>query len=544
MEKKKMSNKTIFHIVAIISIIIFCMSLAPKSLQNDTFYTIKIGELIVENGIDMKDHFSWHENLSYTYPHWLYDTIMYGIYSIGGWDGIYISTVVLSAILGLSIYLTNSKLTKNNITSFILTIGAMYLMKDYIAARAQLPTFILFVLTIYCIEMFLETKKKRYVISLIVIPILIANLHVAVWPFYFVLYLPYIAEFLIAKIVDLNIMQNLKIGILGIAEVRTKKEEDRKEIRKRIDELKQENEVIKNKREERRNNPYKIKIKSNKVTILLIVIMCLGALTGLITPLKDVPYIYLANTMQGTTTEYINEHLPLTLFNQKDILCIIAAIIAIIMLTDIKIELHDLFLITGLIALLLMSRRQISLFLILGVLVVNRLICSFLEKYNCQKDIEALTNMWSSLFGRIVIILLIVLLAGKNYRKIQDDSYISESSYPVQACEWIIENIDLGKAKFYNEYNYGSYMIYKGIPVFIDSRADLYTPEFNDGKDVFSDFLNINNIGLYYEEKFDEYNITHIIQYKSSKLVMFMSRNDNYKSIYEDNDFVIYEKIK
>ena len=70
-EKKKINIK--FSVLAIITIIIFCCVICPKSLQNDTFYTIKIGELIVNNGIDMQDHFSWHENLPYTYPHWAYD---------------------------------------------------------------------------------------------------------------------------------------------------------------------------------------------------------------------------------------------------------------------------------------------------------------------------------------------------------------------------------------------------------------------------------------------------------------------------------------
>ena len=74
----------------------------------------------------------------------------------------------------------------------------MYLIRGYIAARAQLVTFILFILTIFFIEKFLESKKKRYAIGLIIIPILIANLHLAVFPFYFVLYLPYIAQYIIA----------------------------------------------------------------------------------------------------------------------------------------------------------------------------------------------------------------------------------------------------------------------------------------------------------------------------------------------------------
>ena len=72
------------------------------------------------------------------------------------------------------------------------------MIKSYIAARAQLVTFILFILQIFFMENLIETKQKRYGIGLIIISILIANLHVAVWPFMFVLYLPYIAEYIIA----------------------------------------------------------------------------------------------------------------------------------------------------------------------------------------------------------------------------------------------------------------------------------------------------------------------------------------------------------
>ena len=59
MEKSNKSN-IILNIIAIISIIIFAFAISPKVLQNDTFYTIKIGEYILENGITMQDPFSWH----------------------------------------------------------------------------------------------------------------------------------------------------------------------------------------------------------------------------------------------------------------------------------------------------------------------------------------------------------------------------------------------------------------------------------------------------------------------------------------------------
>ena len=194
MEKDKI-NSVRFHTMAIILIIIFAAAITPVTFQNDTYYTIKVGEYILENGITMQEPFAWHENLTYTFPHWAYDVFIYLIYSIGGMTGIYISTIILASILGITMYAVNVKLAKNKIISFVLTILTMYLLKSYICARAQLVTFILFILTIYFIERFLETKKKRYAIGLIIIPILIANLHAATFYFYFILYLPYIAEY-------------------------------------------------------------------------------------------------------------------------------------------------------------------------------------------------------------------------------------------------------------------------------------------------------------------------------------------------------------
>ena len=141
-KKRKVSSKLIFGILAVILIAIFCIAMTPVTLQNDTFYTIKIGEQITETGIDMQDHFSWHEDLAYTYPHWLYDLITYYIYATFGMTGIYVTTCILSAILGISLYIVNTKIAKNQLISFILTAVVIYIIRGYIAARAQLVTFI------------------------------------------------------------------------------------------------------------------------------------------------------------------------------------------------------------------------------------------------------------------------------------------------------------------------------------------------------------------------------------------------------------------
>ena len=99
------------------------------------------------------------------------------------------------------------------------------------------------------------------------------------------------------------------------------------------------------------------------------------------------------------------------------------------------------------------------------------------------------------------------------------EKFIDESSYPVLACDFINQNIDIKNSRFYNEYNYGSYMIFRNIPVFIDSRADLYDPKFSHKEnDIFMDYINTDNLNTFCEETFEKYQITHIITQNGSSL--------------------------
>ncbi|MFR0923086.1 MAG: hypothetical protein ACLSG7_08295 [Clostridia bacterium] len=547
--KKHINININFTIVAIVLIAIFCICVTPITLQNDTYYTIKIGELIKNNGIDMMDHFSWHENLSYTYPHWLYDLCTYFIYAIGGFKGIYIITCALSVILGISIFLVNSKLTKNKSISFIITIGAIYVLKPYIAARAQLVTFILFIWEIFFIEKFIENRKIGYGIGLIIISVLIANLHVATWPFFFVLFLPYIAEYLISLISDIIIYKkDRELVIKYKIKVAQKKNNLERvgELQTKLNELEDKNIKIKAKREDE-NNSYKLIIKRKKNVKFLIIIMIICAFTGLLTPIGDTPYTYLYKTMEGNTTESISEHLPLTLINNNEAMCILVIFLAILIFTKVKIRLSDLFMITGLCCLMFATRRQLSMLTLIGSVVLTRLIVEMIQIYTKNNGLKEFEEAFKHIGVVISLVVLIGIMGYDNIKPRLDDKFVDSKSYPVEACDYILENIDLSTAKFYNEYNYGSYMLFRGIPVFIDSRADLYAPEFSGNKDedIFSDFINTSSISKFYEDTFEKYNITHVILGKKSKTNMIITKthDENYKELYSDDNFIVYERL-
>ena len=120
--------------------------------------------------------------------------------------------------------------------------------------------------------------------------------------------------------------------------------------------------------------------------------------------------------------------------------------------------------------------------------------------------------------------------------------FVNEKSYPVEACEYILANLDVENMRIFNGFNYGSYLEYKGIPVFIDSRSEMYTEQYNDIT-VFQDFVDIQKGKKSYMEVFDKYDITHALLPKDDIVTKYIFNDSNYKLIYEDSNFVLYEKV-
>ena len=551
--KNDKKHGIIFNIIAIICITIFCISITPKTLQNDTFYTVTIGEYIYNNGISdlTRDLYSWHD-LPYTYPHWLYDLGMFIIYNNFGQAGIYISTMILASILGMSIYALCNKKSTSKVVSLFVTIGSLYLMKTFLAARAQLVTFILFVWTVFFIEKFLDTKKIRYAILLIIIPLLIANLHCAVFPFYFVLFLPYIAEYFLLLIEDWDLDLRIFSIILRILKKITINKERKNKFETKIDKTKFNISERKRKRKILREKPYKIIVKKNHVVLLLISIMAISLLTGFLNPAGDGAYTYLYKTMKGNTTSSINEHLPLTLIENTEFCIAIVLFLLVLIFTDTKIKLSDLFMLMGITYLSFKSRRQVSMFAIFCGPILANLISNMVEKYD-KKTFNKAEKFISGWFGATVIICLTIIGCTQLIKPKLKQDYIDMASYPVRAADWMLKNLDVKNIKLYNEYNYGSYLLFRGIQVFIDSRCDLYSPEFNgvyneetkkyDGRDIFSDALNIAGLSANYKVKFKQYGVTHIILYQDSKLAMLLEEDPDYQRIFYEGNFKIFKRL-
>ncbi len=499
MNKEKIYKK--FNYMFIIWIIILAIGLVRKTLQNDTFYTIKIGELILNNGIDMMDHFSFHTGLAYTYPHWLYDVFIYLIYHSFGYTGLYISSIVLLIVLILIVYRTNKKITSSYLISAFGTFLCALSISGFVTARAQLVSFILFALEIYFIESFLKNGKKRNLIGLLLVSLFLCNVHVAVWPFYYILYLPYLAEYLVALI-----CQKVK--------------------------LKKENKFVNFLKK-------KIVIEKNENVKYLFLTMILSLLTGLLTPIGDTPYTYLIKMMMGNSQKYVQEHQMLRWIDSP--FTIIIAFETIFLAFFSKAKLRDLFMISGLVIMAVFSIRHISLLSLIGTICFTRIFSMFWSNFGFDID-KKVISFFNKMTVMIIAFFLVIIFTCLMISVHLKEEYVDHKLYPIEAVKYIKENMNIDEMRLFNDYNFGSYLLLNNIPVYIDSRADLYTKPFSGlDYDIFDDYEYIMGN---YTEKFEFYKITDILIYKNNNHFCDILKNDgNYKIIYEDENFCLFKKL-
>ena len=428
-----------------------------------------------------------------------------------------------------------------------MTLFALYLMKPYIAARAQLVTFILFVLEIYFIEKLLETNKKRYGFALLLIALLIVELHCAVFPMFFVFAAPYVAEFVFIFLQELDLDERLFRGILKTLRRFSNSEKRKEKYTSFIEKSKKNVESRKIKREKRRKNPYKIIITKNKAYTTLIIFLMIAVFLGFLNPAGTGAFTYTFKIYQGNTTSSINEHLPLTLSDNTGYAVMLAITILILILFDIKIRLSDLLMLAGTMYLSFKARRQVSLVIIMGMPLLAKFIASFFEKYD-DKLCKILKELATSVVGLIVVVGSVTFLGKDLYDDKKNEQYVEPSSYPVEASKFLYQYMDENDIApedlhLYNEYNYGSYLLLQGIPVFIDSRCDLYTPEFNHGDDIFTDALAVPGLNSNYQGIFDKYDVRHVMLYSGDDVNVKLHQDDRYDEIYHDGTFIIYKRV-
>ena len=469
-------------ILVFIILLLVAISGVYKSIQNDTFYSIKIGEDILKYGVDMVDHYSFHD-LAYTYPHWLYDVVVSKIYNLFGYLGLYISNIIVLFTTSLCAYYFLNKSTKNKSLSLFFAALMSYLIGPNVTTRAQSLSYLIFILELINIEKFLEKGKIKNLVFIYFLLVLLFNTHMAVYPVYFVILIPYIAEYLISNI------------------VRTCPKLFNKKTINMDNFIFEENKNIK------------------KLLIFIPILLT----AGLLTPVGLNAYTYVFKNLSGYSVNFIVEHKPAVIMDLPEFYLSLIVLFLSLIILKLKIRLRDLFFLCGFIIMSLQATRNVTLFYIFFSILFGRTIINYF------KDKKLPT----------IIFILLMIIPINRYNTIKKYDYVGKE-YPSGAISYINKNLNKDEIRIYNEYDIGSYLLFNNIKVFVDSRSDLYEQNFNKMERAILEDTYLSTDS--YNEVLNYYDISHVLLYKSRDIVKILKNDKNYKQLYDDDMFILFER--
>lgn len=108
--------------------------------------------------------------------------------------------------------------------------------------------------------------------------------------------------------------------------------------------------------------------------------------------------------------------------------------------------------------------------------------------------------------------------------------------YPEKAVAYIKQN---NIERIGNLYNEGGFLIFHDVKTFIDGRADIFAPLYNNSN-LFLDYCQFRSLETDYLKFIDTYKLKNLLIDKKTPIYLVLKNNALFKTIYEDDQFVIF----
>jgi hypothetical protein len=226
---------------------------------------------------------------------------------------------------------------------------------------------------------------------------------------------------------------------------------------------------------------------------------------------------------------------PYTEFKQEVILL---WLLAMALLFGVKIGIVRILMIVGFLHLALQHIRGLAIFaLILPVIIAYplRQQCAFLQP---TTDPFPLFDM-GRVRSRVTCIALVAVLVGATllgavYTTLRRDEAPSNDITPAAALDRSIQSHLSGPV--FNDYDFGGYLIFRGIPTFIDGRTLLFGKEFAL---EYAQAVALGGDGKL-DELADAYKISWTLLRPKSAAALHFDRSPGWRRIYEDDLSVVH----
>ena len=182
------------------------------SFNEDIWYMLKYGEIILNKGFIHTDILSMHSNLHLVIQQGFTNVIFYFIYSNFHQYGIFLFLELFVILYLLLFYKISYLLTNNKFYSVITSIVSTTLLEFFLFPRAQIFTYLFVLITIYILESFYKNNQTNLIYFLPLVSLLHINLHGALWASLFIFILPFLLQLFIEK--NKNVIKLIVIIII------------------------------------------------------------------------------------------------------------------------------------------------------------------------------------------------------------------------------------------------------------------------------------------------------------------------------------------
>ena len=210
--KKIVFNKKICYLLLLLPLVI--NAFANYSSNEDIWYIMRYGKLILKHGFMHTDLLSMHSSFHIVIQQSFSNIIFYLIYNTLNSYGFFLLCELYVAFYVFIIYKICMLLSnKNTFLSIILAVITCLLMQtNYITPRPQLFTYLHILLVIYIIESFRKDNKTKLIYILPLISLLQINLHASMWYILFLFLIPYVIELVVKR--NKNVLKIIIIMII------------------------------------------------------------------------------------------------------------------------------------------------------------------------------------------------------------------------------------------------------------------------------------------------------------------------------------------
>lgn len=456
----------------------------------DTYFLIKHGELVIENGFLFIEPLSMHSNLEFIMQQWLTSCIMYLLYLLFGHIGALIYVYVIYSLIVLIIYKTCFLISKDHNSSCITTLIGEVILLLFAESRPHLLSLLCITLVIYLLENYIYSNKIRYLIFIPFITLIQINCHMSMFPFIFMAIFPYLCRFKV---------------FTG----------------KYIEE----------------NFDYK------KLPIIITTLFSLFML--IINPYKLNGILYIFKSMNPSLSLYSFEMAASSIENYGGQILLVILIICIVLFIRIKNKfiLRHLILFAGAIFLSLFAIRNVMLLSIAFPIFLISLIRNIKDKDLIVK----------SLFGyyQITLPCIIIFIFIYRFLNIQDydikninetNALYSDKYYAYDIVDYLVENYE-SKVTCYNDPYLGSYLEFNEIQPYIDYRAEVYLYTINNKKDILNEYLLLQYGRVDIDDFIKEYKFEYFLINNNDIIYNYLVEN-NYDLLYNNNIYYLFKNNK